>query len=61
MRLSLAYAYASAVAGILGGSASRADAAAPQPQLVFKGRTYYSYGYKDGTTEGVPDGYGEPA
>mmetsp|Transcript_5683 Transcript_5683/g.11085 ORF Transcript_5683/g.11085 Transcript_5683/m.11085 type:complete len:706 (+) Transcript_5683:69-2186(+) len=48
MRLTLAYSIT--VAGLFGACH------AAKPQLVFKDRNFYAYGYED-ATEGVPDGY----
>lgn len=50
MRFNLAYSSA-AVAGLFGVAVHAAE-----PQLVFKDRSYYSYGYAGNTTEGVPNG-----
>ena len=37
-------------------SAAALSATAVEPKLVLKARNYYSYGYEDGVTNGVPNG-----
>ena len=50
MQLSLAF--SSALLSGLFGSVVAAD----EPQIVFKGRNYYAYGYEGDVTEGAPNG-----
>lgn len=37
-------------------SSAALSAAAAEPKLVLKARNYYSYGYENGATEGLPNG-----